>query len=39
MDNIRFKVIYEKINPDENNISVVEMKDYKKACEDILNYL
>lgn len=39
MDNIRFKVIYEKIEPEEYDSSIVEMKDYKKACEDILNCL
>lgn len=38
-DNIRFKVIYEKIEPEEYDSSMVEMKDYKKACEDILNCL
>lgn len=39
MDNIRFKVIYEKIAPKDYDVSIVEMDDYKKACEDILNCL
>lgn len=39
MDNIRFKVIYEKIAPKDYDVSIVEMDDYKKACEDILDCL
>ena len=39
MDNIRFKVIYEKITPKDYDASMVEMDDYKKACKDMLNYL
>ena len=39
MDNIKFKVIYEKISPKDYDVSMVEMEDYKKACEDILNCL
>lgn len=35
-DNIKFKVNYEKIEPNEYNVSLVEMLDYKKACTDIL---
>lgn len=36
-DNIKFKVNYEKLEPKEYNMSLVEMSDYKKACSDILN--
>lgn len=39
MDNVRFKVIYEKIAPKDYDASMVEMDNYKKACEDILNCL
>lgn len=39
LNNIRLKVIYEKVEPEKNNISIVEMEDYKKACEDILHCL
>lgn len=36
-DNIKFRVNYEKIEPEEYDVSLVEMSDYKKACTDILN--
>lgn len=36
-DNIKFRVNYEKIDPEEYDVSLVEMSDYKKACTDILN--
>lgn len=39
MDNIKFKVIYEKISPKDYDVSMVEMDDYKKACEDIMDCL
>ena len=38
-DNIRFKVIYEKIDPEDYDISMVDMEDYKKACENIIELL
>lgn len=37
-DNIKFKVTYEKIEPIEYDLSIVEPENYKKACKDILKY-
>lgn len=37
MNNIKFMVDYEKIEPKEHNESLVEMTDYKKACTEILD--
>ena len=36
IDNIRFKVIYDKIDPGYYNVSLIDRDDYKKACKDIL---
>lgn len=38
-DNIKFRVNYDKIEPEEYDMSLVEMSDYKKACTDILDCL
>lgn len=39
INNIRFRVIYEKIAPESYNMSLVNMNDYKQACKDILKRL
>lgn len=38
-DNIRFKVNYDKVEPQNHTGSIIETEDYIKACENILNCL